>query len=278
MHESTGAYALNALDAAELDEYEAHLATCATCQSEVADFCEVAAELSLLSLATPPPSLRDNILAAVADRPQLLVVPVTPVARPAGSSTAERRTPRRALPGSEVPDEPEPPAVDELALRRQRRRNRVLSGLVAAMLAMAVGLGGVVYTLVQERQTQIAAQTLQDELLRAPDSSVVVVQPDNGGRASFLVSRAQNRALFLGTDMPDPGQGQRYQMWTVTGNLETGDIVPALDNPVESRGAKRQQLFRGDVANADALAISIEADGSTPTKPATIVAVAPLPT
>lgn len=272
LHESSGSYALNALDAAELDSYEEHLATCATCQSEVADFCEVAAELSLLNLATPPPSLRDDILAVIRTTPQL---PAVPQPQP---RTVSVGTPRRAAPGSEVADEPEPPPVDELAVRRQRRRTRVLSGLVAAVLAMAVGLGGVVYTLVQERQAQIAAQSIEDDLLRAPDAKVVVTDADNGGRASFLVSRQQNRALFLGTGMPDPGEGQRYQLWTVTGNLETGDIAPTLDNPVEDGGAERQQLFRGDVAGADALAVSIEQDGSTPTKPATIVVVAPLPT
>ena len=71
IHEFAGSYALNALDAAELAEFEAHLATCEICQDEVADFCETAAELSLLSLAPPPPSLRDNIMAAIQNTPQL---------------------------------------------------------------------------------------------------------------------------------------------------------------------------------------------------------------
>ena len=38
MHEDAAAYALTALDAAELAEFEAHLATCALCQQEVAEF------------------------------------------------------------------------------------------------------------------------------------------------------------------------------------------------------------------------------------------------
>ena len=60
--------------------------------------------------------------------------------------------------GPEEPDQHGAPgtALDEVALRRQRRRSRFLTGLVAAMLALAVGLGGVVYTLLQDRQAQVA--------------------------------------------------------------------------------------------------------------------------
>ena len=71
IHESTGSYALDSLDAPELAEFEAHLASCETCRDEVAGFWETAAQLSLLSLAAPPPTLRDRILRAIADTPQL---------------------------------------------------------------------------------------------------------------------------------------------------------------------------------------------------------------
>ena len=56
MHEDAAAYALTALDGADLAEYEAHLATCEVCQREVAEFIETAAALSLLTQATPPPA------------------------------------------------------------------------------------------------------------------------------------------------------------------------------------------------------------------------------
>ena len=156
MHESTGTYALNALDAAELTEFEAHLATCETCSVEVAEFCETAVELSLLSLATPPSTLRSHVLDAIRIEPQLSAPDSAAGAGASGTPIATRpaaltaRRPRRAVPGSEPPDEPElprlpepePAPVDELAERRQRRRTRILSGLVAAMLVLAVGLGG----------------------------------------------------------------------------------------------------------------------------------------
>ena len=71
MHEDAVAYALTALDAAELAEFEAHLGTCERCQQEVAEFCETAAELTFLNQATPPPTLRANVIAAIRTLPQL---------------------------------------------------------------------------------------------------------------------------------------------------------------------------------------------------------------
>ena len=52
-------------------EFEAHLVSCLTCSQEIAEFRETAAELTLLSLATPPPTLRNRILDAIANTPPL---------------------------------------------------------------------------------------------------------------------------------------------------------------------------------------------------------------
>lgn len=65
IHESTGCYAIDILDPPELAEFETHLATCQTCKQEVAEFCDVAAELTLLTDTAPPPLLRDNILCTI---------------------------------------------------------------------------------------------------------------------------------------------------------------------------------------------------------------------
>ena len=195
IHESTGCYVLNALEPAERTEFEAHLATCATCSDEVTELCETAVELALLSLATPPPSLRDNILAAIRTTPQLpaehgaassRASVATNGSRPAAEAQPVVRSggPRRALPGTEVavdPDDPEPPRADELAQRRRERRSRILTGMVAALLALAVGLGGVVYTLVQQRQAQVAAIPLEQQLYAASDVVFTEPAPLTGG-------------------------------------------------------------------------------------------------
>jgi anti-sigma-K factor RskA len=275
IHESTGTYALDALDAldeAEFAEFEGHLAGCVTCSLEIAEFYETAAELTLLTEAQPPPELRDIIVSAVRNTTQL------PAEGPLGPSAARpsRRMsrptgPRRALPGSEVRDEAEPPVVDELALRRQRWRNQVLTGLVAAMLALMVGLGGVVYTLVKERQEQIAQTTLEEQLYEAPDVRTVTVPLEDGGQVTFIASKQLNRALFIGTDLPDPGPNNRYQLWTGTGEptWKTATSV-SRDNQVADPGPGSKVFFKGDIAGADFLCVNVEPlsnTTSTPTKP-----------
>jgi hypothetical protein len=273
IHESTGTYALDALDAldkTELAEFEAHLAGCVTCSLEIAEFYETAAELTLVTESAPPPGLRDSIVSAVRNTPQL------PAEEPFGLSAARpsRRTshpagPRRALPGSEVPDEAEPRVVDELALRRQRWRNQVLTGLVAAMLALMVGLGGVVYTLVQQRQEQIAQTTLEEQLYEAPDARTVTVPLEDGGQVTFIASKQLNRALFIGTDLPDPGPNNRYQLWTMTGEEPKWKTATSVsrDNQVADPGPGAKVFFRGDLAGADFLCVNVEPLSNTSNKP-----------
>jgi anti-sigma factor RsiW len=286
IHESAGSYALHALDQGELTEFEAHLATCETCQDEVAELCETAVELSLLALATPPPGLRDRVMAEIQNTPQLPAedsteAPAHPVAngsRPAPESLRAVRSngPRRALPGTEVPDEPEqtqlqprPQPVDELAQRRQRRRSRLLTGLVAAMLALAVGLGGVVFSLVQERQAQVASISLEQELYAAPDVTFTETDLKGGGKATFVFSEQLNRAQFIGTDLPDPGRDKRYQLWTMNGPepkwVEATSIT--RDTQITDRASAVKVFFRGDIAAADWLCVSLEPKDNLTDKP-----------
>jgi hypothetical protein len=271
MHENAVGYALMALDAAERAEFEAHLDSCELCQQEVAEFCETAADLSFLTQAAPPPTVRAHVLAAIRTLPQL------PAEDEATGSRTISTGPRAPIPDSWLSHEQSSRALDQLELRRQRRRNAFLKGLIAALLIVAVGLGGVIYTLVQPRETPVAAKpAYEEELLRAEDAQVVVAPTlQGGGRCTFIVSRKLNRALYLGTGMPDPGQGRHYQLWTVTGTPPNLD--PNLDNPVPNVRPWRQ-FFRGDVAQADFLAVSIEQDGSMPDVPTEdqIVVLAPL--
>jgi hypothetical protein len=250
-HAAVGSYAVNALDRAELDEFEAHLETCETCRREVSEFAETVAELSLLA-ATPPPALRDSILGAIKE-----VRPLPPE-EPGAMTTPETASPTPDQPQS-VPPAPPPVQrllVDELALRRQRRRTRILTAAVAAVMVIAVSLGGWVYTLVQNRQAQVAEATLETQLFSAPDVKIYAQTMANGGKASFVVSQAQNRALFIGTDLPEAGQGKRYQLWTLT-------PTPDADNLFDG-GATKKQWFDNPVTDASGLAVSIEpAAGAT---------------
>jgi anti-sigma-K factor RskA len=286
IHELTGSYAVHALEPAELIGFETHLATCPACREEVAELSAVAAELSLLSLATPPPILRSKVLAVIRATPQLAALNgvarsapsvATNGSRPAVESRHEVQLigPRRAAPGSEVPaaEEESETRGDELARRRQRWRILVLSGLVAAMLALAVGLCGVIYGLVQERQGQVAQSTLEQQLYSAPDTVTTTSALAGGGQATFIVSRQLNRALFLGTDLPDPGQN-RYQLWTATGTDPQNPTGVFRDVQVAKTDPGIKVFFSGNVAEADFLAVNLEPVGSTPQAPTNSVLAA----
>jgi hypothetical protein len=247
IHGAVGSYVVNALDRDEREEFEAHLAVCPTCTREVQEFCETAAELSLLASATPPPAaLRSSILSAISEvRP--LPPELLPPEPPAEIAAAQPSPPAAETVPAERP-------IDELALRRQQRRTRILSVLVAAVVAAALALGGVVYGLVQARQAQVAQQAAETELLTAPDVKTYTATMKDGGQVSFVVSRSLNRAMFVGKDLPAIGADRSYQLWTLEGKR----AIP--DNTV-SGGGDRKEFFRETLGGVTGLAVSVEAAG-----------------
>jgi hypothetical protein len=263
IHGAVGSYVVNALDPDEREEFEAHLAVCPTCTREVQEFCETAAELSLLPSATPPPAaLRSSILSAISE-----VRPLPPELLPPES------------PAEIAPVQPSPPTaerapadrpIDELALRRQQRRTRILSVLVAAVVAAALALGGVVYGLVQARQSQVAQQAAETELLTAPDVKTYTATMKDGGQVSFVVSRSLNRAMFVGKGLPAVGADRTYQLWTLEGQR------PIPDNTVPG-GGDRKEFFRETLGGVTGLAVSVEAaGGAQQPNPATIQVITEL--
>lgn len=80
IHQLTGAYALDAVDDIERARFEQHLTECEDCRTEVASLREAAVLLSETTLATPPPALRESVLAGISQvRPLPPVVQRTPV-------------------------------------------------------------------------------------------------------------------------------------------------------------------------------------------------------
>jgi len=257
IHNAVGSYVVNALDPDEMEEFEAHLAVCPTCTREVQEFSETAAQFSLLASTAPPPELRRSILGAISEvRP---LPPEPPAAtEPAAASTRSPKT----MPGERP--------IDELALRRQQRRTRILSVLVAAVVAAALALGGVVHGLVQSRQAQVAQQAAETELLTAPDVKTYTATMKDGGQISFVVSRSLNRAMFIGKDLPAIEADQTYQLWTLEGQR------PIPDNLVAG-GGDRKEFFRDTLSGVTGLAVSVEAaGGAQQPNPSTIQVVTEL--
>jgi anti-sigma factor RsiW len=285
VHSTVGAYALDALTADERAEFESHLATCPSCQFEAAEFAETVAELSTLVPMAPPPALRTSVMAAIAGTRQLpreRVARLDDRTRPLTGSGDEAPRRLRVASVTEIrptgpPDEVAPleehPSVvpdtpwlgitaslsDEMDLGRGRRRDRVLALLVAAALVMAVVFSGWVYISWQNEQSQIAAAHRETDLLTAPDAKVYPRVVD-GKPVSFVVSKGQNRALFIADGLPDPPKDSVYQLWTLTGDTARPDEL------IRDGGSVRK-WFDGPVGRSDSLALSIEPapDGSSST-------------
>ena len=248
IHSAIGAYVTDALEPDERADFEAHLAGCEQCSREVAEFSETVGALSELTAVPPPPSLRDSVLGAIGQVRPLPPLPTRSV------EPAAPGWPRQVV---------APSMADELTVRRQRRTVRLLSLAVAAALVIALGLGGWVYSLVQQQQAQVTQAQLESELFSAPDVRVYTSTVEGRGQVSFVVSKRLNRAMFIGNDLTDAGPDRRYQLWTID---KTATPVP--DNLLDG-GQTVKQWFRGDVRDAAGLAVTIEPRrGSTkPTEP-----------
>ncbi len=266
-HGAVGAYVADALDDDERTVFELHLAGCESCLREVAEFTETAAELTWLTEATPPPSLRASVLweiATVRPLPPTATVelpgsPVSPgwwVSAEAPGSPASRLATASA-------SEPDPEAtvdrrqLDELAVRRQRRTRRILTGLVAAALVMVVALGGWVSVLRSDQRNQQVASQRVSELLTAPDAKVYATTL-NGSSVSFVVSKARDQAVFLGDDLPSPGDGKAYQLWMIGSAITPNALI-------DQGGDVTQWLDDGPLDGAKQLAVTIEPAGGSKT-------------
>jgi len=213
LHDLVAPYALDALEPLERARFEAHLETCDACRDELAGFAATAARLGE-SLAEPaPPGLRDRILAQAARTPQ---------------ERLGRRSPgrvRRALPRLAV---------------------------AAALLVGAVGIGG--YAIERDRAAQQRDQNVAiSQVLGAADAQTLSKDFANGGTVRMVMSADRDAAVVVARDLPSPGDGKVYQVWTVRG----------AEARSEGTFAASGTMLMNGVTDADALAVTVEPSGGS---------------
>jgi hypothetical protein len=187
-------YAIGALSDPEIDQVAEHLQGCPTCQAALDDVLVLGAELAP---ATPEPATRVGLFERI--RPSDAgFVPVT-------HSTA----PLTRFPG---------------AHQEGRRRSVARFGLVAAALALIIGLVG--WNIELRRGLENAdALTIAD--LKG-DASVVHTlrdtQTTTGANAMLYSDPDSSAALLIANDLPPLAQGEEYQVWLITddGQRERG--------------------------------------------------------
>jgi anti-sigma-K factor RskA len=225
LHTLTGAYAVDGLGADERSLFERHLAECEPCRREVRELQATAARLGFAAAQTPPPQLRDRVLAAAAGTRQL------------------------------------PPVVDELSMARRDRVRRWaprLTAVAAAVLLVATVVLGVQNARLddQVQTSQQSAAQLQ-RVLTAPDAKVVRSRVSEGGQARLVVSRQQSTALFLASGMDAAPRSKAYQLWLIGpgGARSVGLVTPASD------GTARASL--SELGDAREVGMTVEPAGGS---------------
>ena len=233
-HALSGAYALDALSPEEAARFEQHLEGCDTCRAEVSEFREVAARLGARTAEAPPATLRDRVL------------------------THADRTRQDPPPGKQA-------GTDDGTVVPLHRR--WLAGLVAAAaLVVAVGVGVSVFDDKPAPTTPALAQPAA-EVFGAEDAESVEVPVSQGGALRVAVSEELGEMAVDARDLPDPGQGRVYQLWTGHGDemINAGVLEPT------DTGAAMPLPAPGDTVN-----VTVEPTGGSkqPTK-APIITVDP---
>ncbi|MCX4625713.1 anti-sigma factor [Streptomyces sp. NBC_01443] len=228
LHTLTGAYALHSLTPAEHEVFSAHLTDCPSCRQEVAEFSATAARLGAAAALPPPPRMKDEVLYGIDSVRQL--PPLLPAAGKPMTFTA--------------------------ILRR-----KAITLTIAAGIAGVAVLGGA--TLWQNQRADEARQQAETSERRLQDLTAVMAAPDvrtvhgrttGGATTSVVSSRLQNRAVFIGTGLPDPGEGRTYQLWFD----DHGTMRPA--GLLTREGAT---LMQGGIRGASGVGLTVEPAGGS---------------
>ncbi|MFJ6086763.1 anti-sigma factor domain-containing protein [Streptomyces sp. NPDC092369] len=245
LHRMTGAYALHALPDDEREAFERHLADCEPCAQETAELTATAVRLGLAVSAAPRREMRQEVLQRI-----------TGVRQDAPGGPAPARSGRTVL------------------------RARLLSRwALAACLAGAAALGGTAvwqHQRAEDASNQARrAEQRTDEIaavLAAPDARARAASLGGGATGSVVVSRSQDRAVFVVSKMAHPADGKVYQLWFNDGGAMRS---AGLMDPGRS---DQTVLLRGAVDGASGVGVTVEPAGGSKQPTTTPVALLNFPT
>jgi anti-sigma-K factor RskA len=257
IHALSGAYAVDALDDVERARFERHLAGCTACQAEVESLVAAASELSVLTEATPPASLRAKVLAEISN-----VRPLPPLTAPQGDSADEDVT---STPPAPV-QAPAPAAAadartehdDDLAGRRRSRSARGLARgwrvVVAAATVAVLAIGG--FT-VWKQIDKDPSRAIADQVLAAPDATRYGARLAGGATATVVRSNALHKAVIVTSGMSQPPSGKVFQLWLqdATGHMTSAGLMPG--------GGDQVVVLNGDASHSKGAGITVEPDGGS---------------
>ncbi|MEU4241305.1 anti-sigma factor [Actinoplanes sp. NPDC026619] len=235
IHTLVGPYALDAVDDLERAAFERHLRECEPCRLEVDELRETAARLADGAWSVPPPRLRENVMAEIANTRQI-----------------PGRPPEVAAPG-----------------RATTSRRRWLVAAAAVVVA-ATGAGTAVYAVQDQRvrheqalaESARASEARVRSVLAAPDL-VVREQPlKSGGRVTVATSSLLDAGVIMLAADGAPATGRVYQLWTIRAG------APASAGALTAGQSAIVQIVDG-LPDSSAVGVTVEpAPGSAaPTAP-----------
>lgn len=246
-------WALHALEPEQEALLRQHLPTCARCRETVRDTEDIGAVLAEAGpMEEPSPQLRDRLLAAVDETPQL------PTAGPL------------------IPAEPEQvdPVVRQLPPRRRLATwPKVLVAAALVVLAVAAGTLAVrVGQLSEERDTQAAISTQLGDALSAfgdPEAHTAVLNDSAGDPAAILVSGKEKATVIPIALTPNNPSDQVFVMW----GTSAGEPVALATFDVRETKDKGEPLsWSPDAAKHSGFAISLEPGRTAPAAPTSMIA------
>lgn len=242
----SGAYVTDALTDEERAEYERALAGDPDLQEEIHSLRDTVHELTHLSSAAPPPSLRENTLTAI-QRVQPLP--------PRGAEDSLSSSPRA--------DNPSGSTGTATALGSTRRRRSARSR-ASAWLAAAVAAAAIVALFVVLGQRETPPQNTAAAVMSASDVTSYGHE-DPSMSMTLYVSPSHDKAVIMSDDMPDAPQGRDFQVWLLMpdGSMVDGGVLPHTgDN-------EKQFVVSGAIDQATGIALTDEPTGGSeqPTSP-----------
>lgn len=186
VHTLTGAYVVDALDPADRELFETHLRGCAECRQEVAELAATATRLGAGAAVSPPPGLRERVLAEAARTRQL------------------------------------PPL---LSAHRAARPNRArwwrepVTVAAALLLVVSSGLGALAWT-EHRRAGQAEARVERVAALATDPDRVERAGAALGGGRGTLVT-ADGAAVFRAAGLPELPADRAYQLWLISRDSAT---------------------------------------------------------
>lgn len=250
--------ALHSLSADDEQRYREALAAHPEWHARVEDDDATAALLAdAVDPVAPPAGIRSALLAQIAATPHSAAGDVEATSAAVDASPTEAT----ATGGSEEDPSPQ---------RTPRRWSRTVFAL-AACLAVLVGVGIGAVALNQQLNPPASVVALQ-EIESAPDAEQATVALDDGGTATAHWSASTGKAVLVADGLPSPQAGKTYELWFVRGDAPVSAGVFDVD------GGDATALLAGEMQAGDAIAVTVEQDGGSPTGQPTSDPVVVIPT